>query len=235
MNIAAIITAAGSSSRMGAGIKKEYRMLPGSASETGDGITVLGAAVRIFATDPRIAPIVVVHPASLEQGEFAARSAIGKELLSAAAGRILFIPGGENRRISVFHGLTLLNAWKPELVLIHDGARPWVERDLIDRVIEAALLHGAAVPALSLTETPKLVQNGFIEQHLKRTAVLTAQTPQGFSFEAIFAAHQKAAQKCYNEEIEYTDDAEIYGEFAGKTAVVAGDILNRKITFPGDL
>jgi 2-C-methyl-D-erythritol 4-phosphate cytidylyltransferase len=232
---AAVITAAGSSSRMGGGLKKEYRPLPGAFAPDGSPLTVLGAALGAFAADSRVSPIVIVHPLDSESGEFAARAALRAYAAAARDTRLLFIPGGENRRVSVYHALTLLSAYRPEFVLIHDGARPWLEKELLDRIIGGLERHDAVIPVMPLTETPKLIENGVVTEHLKRAAAFAAQTPQGFRFEKIYLAHRKAAERALHAGVEYTDDAEIYGAFAGTVAAAAGDARNRKITFPEDL
>jgi 2-C-methyl-D-erythritol 4-phosphate cytidylyltransferase len=235
--IAAVITAAGSSSRMG-GIKKEYRPVgPGIRDDEGRPLTVLGAAVSAFAASKRIGLMVIAVPTGEETGELAARSSLPAALLRLAGERrLFFVPGGPTRRASVHHALSLLELYRPALVLIHDGARPWVDGGLIDRIIDAALEHRAAVPVLPLTETPKeLGPDGFVRRHLKRASVGTAQTPQGFAFPEILRAHEKAAEQELGAGREYTDDAEIWGEFCGPVAAVGGSAANRKITFPEDL
>ena len=227
LSVAAVICAAGSSSRMGTG-KKEYLPLPGESR-----LTVLGAAVAAFASCPRIETIVVTVPAGEEA---AARSCLPEELLSREGG-VLFVEGGPSRRSSVYKALSLLEPYHPTHVLIHDGARPWVKRDLIERCMEAAIRFGAAIPALPLVETPKELGDDahIIKRHLRRTALCTAQTPQGFAFPEILRAHEKAAEKEENENFDYTDDAEVWGEFAGQVTVIPGNPENRKITFPEDL
>jgi 2-C-methyl-D-erythritol 4-phosphate cytidylyltransferase len=255
---AAIICAAGTSSRMG-GIKKEYCRLPvPQASET-----VLGAAVSAFAETERIGLIVITVPPGTENGEEAARAALPACLLensaaNASAGSagkpFLFVTGGKNRRASVYNALSALSAYKPAYVLIHDGARPWVSSDLINGIIDAVLVHKAVIPVVPFTETPKELvvstekaqligkhnEVGFIKRHLRRSLVVAAQTPQGFAFPEILQAHEKAvekerAEKEQNADFEFTDDAEIWGEFVGPVAVIPGLPENRKITFPEDL
>jgi 2-C-methyl-D-erythritol 4-phosphate cytidylyltransferase len=229
MTIAALICAAGASSRMG-GVKKEYRVL-----ETGPGgekTTVLGAAFRTFASLSEIDLIVIVIPP--EGPEEDARRALPSSPLGEGPPFYL-VRGGASRRASVHRGLDFLLSHKPSLVLIHDGARPWVSKDLIRRVIQAALSHGAAVPLFPLAETPKDIDgSGFVARHLKRSSLAGAQTPQGFAFPQILAAHEKAAEK-EKAGYEYTDDAEVWGEFIGKVAGVSGERGNKKITFPEDL
>ena len=254
-SVAVIICAAGSSKRMG-GTKKEFLPLvaPGTSPGvlTGNSLSdesslpnrkalsVLGAAVAAFASCPQIGPIVITVACGEES---AARSSLPQELLTED-GRIIFVEGGLTRRSSVHNALLRLELIKPLFVLIHDGARPWIKRELIERIIEAAKIYRAAIPALPIIETPKELNNvkegkdgatGFIKRHLRRDFIYTAQTPQGFAFPEILRAHEKAGEMEKNEGLEYTDDAEVWGEFTGKVAVIPGDPQNRKITFPEDL
>ena len=121
-------------------------------------------------------------------------------------------------------------------MLIHDGARPWVDEALIRRAITAVIAHDAVVPLLPLTETPKEIDGtGFVRRHLKRAQIGGAQTPQAFAYPAILLAHERAAVREREEGVFYTDDAEVWGEFAGPVAVIEGSPQNRKITFPEDL
>jgi 2-C-methyl-D-erythritol 4-phosphate cytidylyltransferase len=262
MEIAAVITAAGSSQRMG-GTKKEYRPLPYPTAgiladgadtsvsgtgvsgtgvfDTGTAMTVLGAAALAFSESPRIGVIAITVPVDAENGEYTARQTIPQHLFDRKRPEIFFVPGGSSRRISVHHALSTLAGFKPDYVLIHDGARPWVSLALIERVIDAVLLYDAVLPALPVSETPKeLDGRGFVRRHLTRSLVALAQTPQAFAFGKILAAHGQAAERELRGKlgavpVEYTDDAEIWGEFVGPVAVVEGDAANRKITFPQDL
>jgi 2-C-methyl-D-erythritol 4-phosphate cytidylyltransferase len=230
---AAVICAAGASMRMG-GIKKEYQKLDSAGS-----LTVLGSAVCAFAAVQDVETIVIAVP---ENGEESARGSLPPEYLTWKRPEILFVNGGSTRRASVFNALSLLLAYNPRYVLIHDGARPWISSSLIEKVIEAVKKHGAVIPLLPLTDTPKEcdapieAQGGeppdvFIKTHLKRANTGTAQTPQGFRFPEILYAHEKAAS-LVNEE--FTDDAEVWGRFCGPVAVIPGSPENRKITFPED-
>jgi 2-C-methyl-D-erythritol 4-phosphate cytidylyltransferase/2-C-methyl-D-erythritol 4-phosphate cytidylyltransferase/2-C-methyl-D-erythritol 2,4-cyclodiphosphate synthase len=221
MEAAAVICAAGASARMG-GIKKEYQKL-------NTGATVLGSAVLAFASVPAIEIIVIAVCADSQD---AAREALSPETLSAQKPKVLFVNGGESRRASVFNALALLSQYSPCYVLIHDGARPWVTASLINNTLESVKKHGAVIPLLPLTDTPKEYDSSFITRHLKRANTGTAQTPQGFKFPEIFYAHQKAAEI---KDEESTDDAEIWGRFYGPVAVIPGDPENRKITFREDI
>jgi len=230
--IAVVICAAGSSRRMG-GEKKEYLPLV-----KGKPLTVLGAAFGAFASCPEIGPIVITVPPDEKNGE--AKACLPHELLS---NRTDLIPGGLTRRSSVHKALLFLKKYNPSHVLIHDGARPWIKQDLIVKIIEAAIKYRAVIPALPLLETPKKIgtiepgfpDTMFINQHLRREELYTAQTPQGFAFAEILAAHEKAREREEAENFEYTDDAEVWGEFIGQVAIIPGDPANRKVTFPEDL
>jgi 2-C-methyl-D-erythritol 4-phosphate cytidylyltransferase len=221
------------------GAKKEYCPLPGAG-----GLSVLGAAVSAFAAVAAVETMVIAVPANAETGEAAARKALPPEWCAGNHPRILFVPGGRTRRASVHHALSLLTAYTPGYVLIHDGARPWVSPALIERLIAAVQKYRAVIPLLPLTETPKETDAPFdrvstdpvfIKRHLRRVTAGTAQTPQAFAFPEILSAHEKAAVYEQTGNVEYTDDAEVWGAFCGPVAVIPGLPENRKITFPEDL
>jgi len=224
VSAAVVILAAGSSSRM-AGIKKEYQKL-------NNGDTVLCSSVRAFSKVPFIKTIVIVVQ---KDGEAFARDILPQELLSSSRPKITFVTGGECRRASAYNALAFLKAEMPCYVLIHDGARPFVSASLIENIIKTVIKHDAVIPVMPITETPKELDfsagDGFIKRHLKRSEVGVAQTPQGFKFPEILHAHEKADK----ESEEFTDDAEIWGKFCGKVAVIPGEAENKKITFKEDL
>lgn len=234
--IAAIICAAGLSSRMG-GTKKEYQFL-NQADDEGNPLSVLGACVKNFSSVKEITHIVITVPDDPLNGEDAARKVIPSYLLHNALGpKIFFVTGGENRQSSVYKALSFLESFLPDYVLIHDGARPWADSSLIHRVISGMMEHQAVLPVMPLVETPKEIDDkGFVVRHLKRSAIVGAQTPQGFRFPEILKAHKAAHEKAsLQKQKEYTDDAEVWAEFIGPVAAVPGTALNKKITFPEDL
>ena len=228
--IAAVICAAGSSNRMG-GQKKEYRLLENSGSPQ---LTVLASSVKVFSEISNIKYILISIP---ENGEQAARQALPPGLLNNPSGpEVVFVAGGPSRRASVYNALLFLKNIHPGYVLIHDGARPWIDRDLVERCINGAIKHGAVLPVMPLVETPKEIDStGAVIRHLKRASLVGAQTPQAFVFSKILEAHIKAAKRESSENYEYTDDAEIWGEFIGPVMTVPGSSRNKKITFPEDL
>ncbi|MCL2042778.1 MAG: 2-C-methyl-D-erythritol 4-phosphate cytidylyltransferase [Treponema sp.] len=238
-SVAAVICAAGASARM-EGSKKEYRPLPGST----EGLTVLGAAVSAFASIPEITSIVITVPEDAPLGDAEARNALPPKLLEEKGTLIQFVSGGKTRQDSVYNALLSLAASSVNFVLIHDGARPWVSISIINQIIDAVQKHHAAIPLLPLVETPKETDapldtfmnsantgSVFIKHHLRRSVTGTAQTPQGFAFPEILAAHRQAA----SQNISFTDDAEIWASFYGPVAVIPGEPENRKITFAEDL
>jgi 2-C-methyl-D-erythritol 4-phosphate cytidylyltransferase len=214
---AALITAAGRSRRMGDGLKKEYGDL--------QGVPVLAHAVRPFVLSSEFSRILIsVPPGDLDR----ARSLLSPHVDAESIG---MIEGGETRQQSVFLGLKALASDPPLAVLIHDGARPWISLEIIERVLEAAVRSGACVPLVESAEAVKLVEgSGAISRHFPRGAVKVAQTPQGFHFREILAAHEKAARDGFI----CVDDAEIYARYQGAVAWVAGDVANRKLTYPHD-
>jgi 2-C-methyl-D-erythritol 4-phosphate cytidylyltransferase len=140
-------------------------------------------------------------------------------------------PGGPTRQRSVRCGLDKLDT-KTDMVLIHDGARPFVSSALIDRCIEAAALKGAAVVGLPVRDTIKRVSDdGYIQSTPERAGLWEIQTPQCFQRDLIVAAHKWAV----TEGFEATDDAMVVEGMGKPVCVVAGEASNFKITVPEDL
>lgn len=224
-NISLILAAAGSSTRMGGGCKKEYLPL-----EEG---TVISTALKAFLSVFTPATIVITVPQGDEEN---AKNALIKDSFIKDrfdSLNIQFITGGKSRQESVFNGLKALASYKTktDIVLIHDGARPFVTEQIISDTICAASEFGASVPGLTPVDTQKLIDSqGFIQEHLQRSLMTAVQTPQGFDFTKLYNAHQKAV----DDQKEYTDDTEIWGKYIGPVKVVKGDPCNIKITYPKD-
>jgi 2-C-methyl-D-erythritol 4-phosphate cytidylyltransferase / 2-C-methyl-D-erythritol 2,4-cyclodiphosphate synthase len=237
LRIAAVVTAAGSSSRFGGG-KKELLPIGGRS--------ILDRAIAPFLELPKLEALVVTAPQGREAELRDALSPASVEALERLGpGRFAIIPGGASRRDSVRLGLEALVATlcggeadssraiaDDIIVLVHDGARPWASAELAAKVAAAAALRGAALPVLPLVDTPKeLGPEGTVIRHPPRSSVGGAQTPQGFRLRSLLAAHRKAA----SEGLECTDDAELWARYVGPVAAVPGELENRKVTFARDV
>lgn len=141
------------------------------------------------------------------------------------------VRGGERRQDSVWQGFRLLDAAAPEIVLVHDGARPLVGADLVSRVIAAARADGAAVPVLAIDDTIKEVREGRVAGTVDRTVLARAQTPQGFRFEVL----KKALEAARRDRFQGTDEAALAERLGIPVTAVSGDPKNIKITTPIDM
>jgi 2-C-methyl-D-erythritol 4-phosphate cytidylyltransferase / 2-C-methyl-D-erythritol 2,4-cyclodiphosphate synthase len=219
-SIAAVIVAAGRGSRVGSahGAPKQYVPIGGE--------TVLARTVRCFLTHPRITAVqVVIHPEDPASYDAAVAGLTGPLLPP--------VTGGATRQASVRCGLEALVAAPPELVLVHDAARPFLDPDVIDRVIDGLARSAGVVPGLAVADTLKRTdEHGRIAGTVDRTGLWRAQTPQGFAYGALLAAHRAAADAGHSE---FTDDAAL-AEWHGMTVtVVPGSEHNRKITTAEDI
>ena len=153
---------------------------------------------------------------------------------AAAAGLDLLPPvaGGVTRQASVRAGLEALEPHRPDIVLVHDAARPFVSPALIDRAIAAARVGGAAVPALAVADTVKIVDgSGRVTSTIDRSGVRTVQTPQAFRFPALVEAHRRARAEGRED---FTDDAAL-AEWSGlEVATFEGEAENVKLTADED-
>ena len=212
---AAILVAAGRGLRAGAGGPKQYRTVGGQ--------TVIYRAMQAFCDHPQV---FAVQPV-LNPDDSAMFGEAVRGLRHEAP-----VAGGATRQASVHAGLEALAAEKPDIVLIHDAARPFVTSAVISRAIEAAGRTGAAVPTVAVTDTIKQVDgSGSVEATPDRASLRIAQTPQAFRFDVILEAHRRAAREGRSD---FTDDAAI-AEWAGLTvATFEGDPANMKLTTPED-
>ena len=226
--IAIVITAAGSSTRIGGGIKKEYLPYKNGTVLSVCAETFLNACAEFEITD-----FIVTCP---EGGVEKCREALGDVDCHAASrlamtGDVQIVEGSDTRQKSVYKGLLAVRG-NPDIVLIHDGARPFVSQTVILDALNAAMESGASVPGVTPTDTQKEIDGeGFITRHLVRSSLTAVQTPQCFRFKELLEAHDRAA----TDGREYTDDTEIWGEYCGRVRVIKGDVNNIKITYPSDL
>jgi 2-C-methyl-D-erythritol 4-phosphate cytidylyltransferase/2-C-methyl-D-erythritol 2,4-cyclodiphosphate synthase len=204
MQIAALIVAAGRGSRAGAGTPKQWQTLAG--------MRVMDHTLRIFTDHPRIDRILVVLHAD------------DTHLLDISYERAI---GGDQRQISVLNGLNALSSDPPDFVLIHDVARATTPPFVIDNVIDALQTHQGAAPALAVTDALWAGHNGLVQKSVSRSGLFRAQTPQGFHFAPILAAHRRANSSA-------KDDVEVALQAGLHVAIVGGSEDNIKITYPED-
>jgi len=215
----AIIAAAGSGKRMGSGISKQYIEIEGGM--------VLERSLKAFCSHPFVDEVWL---------------AVKKEDLEFCKARWLFAPGfeklrgimegGAERQDTVALALKHLSeAASPDVVLIHDGARPFVTSEEIRRLTEAAIDSGAAVLAVPVKDTIKRAEGDFFVETPDRKNLYAVQTPQGFAFDLLCRAYKKAeADGFYG-----TDDAQLVERLGEKVRCVMGEYSNKKITTPEDL
>ena len=141
---------------------------------------------------------------------------------------LLIAEGGAERINSVYNGLCILDC---DIVLIHDAARPLIDEDLVERVINNTVLYNAAVPATAISETLKKGENGFIKNTINRGNMYAAQTPQGFKYDMLLNAYKKAI----GSERIYTDDSSVWEKYCGMVKITKGSSKNIKITTKEDL
>lgn len=225
-SVAAVVVAAGRGIRIGGGMPKQYRRVGGRAVLT----RTLDALGR-HASIGRIQVVIAADAAAFyDQCRADLAPAIASKLLPP-------VEGGATRQDSVRAGLEALEAaGAPDVVLVHDAARPFVDAGLIERAIAAGRDHGAAVPGVAVADTIKLVDDrdgiGRVRETPAREHLRAVQTPQAFAFDLLRDSHRAAAAEDLHG---FTDDGAL-AEWAGHAVVVfAGDLRNRKITQPADL
>lgn len=210
-----LVVAAGVGRRVGGGVLKQYREI--------GGVPMLLRALRPFVAHPKVRHVVVALPAT--------HAAAPPEWLAALAGKALsFVAGGVERHSSVQKALAALDP-ACGIVLVHDAARPFVERATIDAVIAAAREGTGAVAAVPISDTLKEAgRDGMIRRTVPRDELWRAQTPQGFPREMLQRAHDAAGPGA-----DATDDAMLVERLGESVRVVADSPANFKITTADDL
>jgi 2-C-methyl-D-erythritol 4-phosphate cytidylyltransferase/2-C-methyl-D-erythritol 2,4-cyclodiphosphate synthase len=213
--VAAVVVAAGQGLRAGGELPKQFRRIAGE--------TLLEHALSAFADAP---DVTFVQPVIRQIDLAFVRT------LTSGMNVLEPVSGGATRQASVRAGLEALSSRTPDIVLVHDAARPFATADLIARAIEAAKKTGAAIPALPVTDTVKRIDaDGIIEATLDRNTIRLVQTPQAFAFPALLEAHRRALAQGRDD---FTDDAAL-AEWAGMTvSVFTGEPGNIKFTTPAD-
>lgn len=213
--VAAVIVAAGQGLRAGGPVPKQFRRIGGD--------TILRRSLSALLGAPQISSVQPVIR-SEDRGLYD----------EAAAGLTVLPPvaGGATRQESVRAGLEALEHHDPEIVLVHDAARPFASPTLIARAIDAVQTTGAAIPGLPVADTVKTVDSrGHVVETLERGRLRLVQTPQAFAFRPLLAAHRRAAAEGRHD---FTDDAAL-AEWAGmRVTVFDGEPGNIKMTNPDD-
>jgi len=216
----ALIPAAGMGKRMGASINKQYLQM--------GGVPIVARTISVFEQAPFISEIYLVIPAD--------EIPYCREHVVEACGFrkvVEIIPGGKERQNSVMNGLSAISrkASRDDVVLIHDGVRPFITPELLRESIEVARNCDGALVAVPAKDTIKTVRDGIIIDTPPRETLWQGQTPQSFRFGIIYEAHLAAEREGFIG----TDDASLVERRGGKIRVVAGDYRNIKITTPEDL
>jgi len=216
MEFAAIVVAGGSGTRAGTGLPKQYRLLGGEP--------VLRHSLRLFTDHREIGAVqaVIRHE---DVADYERASARLPKCLPA-------VPGGETRQASVLAGLENLVPTAPRFVLVHDAARPFTDRALIDRALASVRRSGAGIPAVPVADTIKRVDStGLVVANVERSELRAVQTPQAFTFETLLAAHRRAAMEGRSD---FTDDAALMEWAGAPVTTFEGSPLNAKLTTPED-
>ncbi len=213
--IGVVIAAAGQGSRMGKKINKQFLDLLGKP--------ILYHTIKSFLDwERRVKLAIVLHPDEIEYFK--------KNLLPLFSEQknIKLIAGGQSRKESVNNGLKSFSA-EVEYVIIHDGARPLLKKELIEKTYQAVKKYKAVSCGVKVKDTIKVVEDSFSKETLDRDHLRAIQTPQAFELDLIKKAHLNyQAEKAL-------DDASLVEELGEKVYIVDGDYNNFKITTPEDL
>jgi len=215
MSYQVILPAAGQGKRMGAGINKLLLEL--------NNMPVLLHTLLAFEGDEDCdGMILAINPGEQEQ----IISLLDKYKIKK---RVIFVAGGAERQQSVYNGLKAVRG--SSLVLVHDAARPFITKGLIDALVEAAERDGAAIAAVPVKDTVKKVAGNHVVETIERSSLWAVQTPQAFRVSVLIEAHKKAEL----EEFLGTDDASLVERLPHPVAIVPGDYNNIKLTTREDL
>ncbi|MEA1967340.1 MAG: 2-C-methyl-D-erythritol 4-phosphate cytidylyltransferase [Thermodesulfobacteriota bacterium] len=227
--IFAVIVAGGKGARMESSLAKQYLDLAG--------MPVLSRTLQVFTKYRAISKTVLVIPE--QDREFCIDKILKPHNLNT---RVDLVSGGKDRQSSVLNGLMAVKAFtssfkknlafKKNLVLIHDGVRPFADHLIIERCLKGAMEHGACIPAISVVDTLKKVDScGFVINTMNRDNLYQAQTPQAFELELILKAHEYAKEPLFSG----TDDASLVEKMGNNVFITEGSKENIKITTRGDL
>lgn len=216
----ALIPAAGMGKRMGASINKQYLRLAG--------MPIVAHTLQLFETAPFIDAIYLVIPEDeIPYCREHVVEAYGFQKIVA------IVPGGTERQHSVRNGLDAMRSLVSDndVIIIHDGVRPFVSREMLSESIEIAVCNDGALTAVAAKDTIKIVEDGVVVSTPSRETLWQAQTPQSFRFGIIDQAHRLA----YQDNFLGTDDASLVERNGGIIRIAKGSYRNIKITTPEDL
>ncbi|MGR3766453.1 2-C-methyl-D-erythritol 4-phosphate cytidylyltransferase [Rossellomorea sp. NS-SX7] len=214
MEYQVVIPAAGQGKRMKAGKNKLLLEL--------DSCPVIIHTLRVFDQDPSCKGIyLAIHPGD--------REALQKLIQRYNIQKVVkLVEGGEERQHSVYNALLEIDH---EIVLVHDGARPFIKPTMIHHLVKEAKSSGAAIAAVPVKDTIKKVKGGVVEETVERSSLWMVQTPQAFRVSLLKRAHREAAEA----EFLGTDDASLVERLNIDVSVVESDYDNIKLTTPEDL
>ncbi|GIN42171.1 2-C-methyl-D-erythritol 4-phosphate cytidylyltransferase [Heyndrickxia oleronia] len=215
MDYQVIIPAAGQGKRMGAGKNKLFLQLQNQP--------IILHTINVFLHDKDCKGIIlVVQPDDEAEFEGMLDTLPLKE-------KITIVYGGSERQYSVYNGL--LAAQNAEIVLVHDGARPFIHLEMVHQLVASAYEAGAAIAAVPVKDTIKKVNNNQVTETIERKSLWQVQTPQAFRFDLLFQAHQQAKQDHYLG----TDESSLVERINYPVHIVTGSYDNIKLTTPEDL
>jgi 2-C-methyl-D-erythritol 4-phosphate cytidylyltransferase len=219
MKVIALVPAAGMGKRMGAEINKQYLLLAGKP--------IVAHTLQVLEDAPFIDDIHVIVPEA--EIPYCREHVVERYGFTKVRG---IVAGGPERQHSVMNGLRKLTGMDDDdVILIHDGVRPFISLSILEKSVETARKWDGALVAVPVKDTVKIVENGVVRETPARETLWLAQTPQAFRYSIIMAAHEIAAAERYLG----TDDASLV-EWMGKDVhIVLGDYRNIKITTPEDL
>jgi 2-C-methyl-D-erythritol 4-phosphate cytidylyltransferase len=215
MTYQVILPAAGQGKRMGAGKNKLLLEL--------EGMPVLIHTLKVFDQDEDCTGIILaVHP----QDELAFRDLLRQFKIEKS---IRFVPGGTERQHSIYNALKTVE--EDGIILVHDAARPFIQKEFIHRLTHVAIQTGAAVIGVPAKDTMKKVIDGIVKETVERSSLWAVQTPQAFRISLLKRAYKRAE----NENFIGTDDASLVERLPYSITMVEGDYDNIKLTTPEDL
>ena len=215
MKVGAIIPAAGRGKRIGASIPKQFLEIQGRP--------LLHHTLTVFASCKLIDYVVLVMPrADVDE--------VGEDWINKYKIVQEVVVGGEQRQDSVYNGFNSLEKGT-DIVVVHDGVRPFTTPQMITATVEAAQQHGAAITAIPVSDTVKQAADGFVKQTVSRDGLWRVQTPQAFQHGLLQQAFKKAQKDSYYG----TDEGSLVEYLGERVKIVPGSELNIKITRKEDL